>query len=382
MKSGWEVKSLADICVKGSSNISQNQLETEFGVYPIYGASGFIKDISFFHQDKDYISIVKDGAGVGRITLLPAFSSIIGTLQYLMPKENIDIRFLYYLLSKIDFQKYKKGSTIPHVYFSDYSKETVYVPSFPEQKRIVSILDEAFLAIEKAKENAQKNLQNAKELFESYLQSIFANPGDDWVSANLEDYVTFIDYRGRTPNKVEEGMRLITAKNVKMGYLQENPREFVDPKIYSAWMTRGIPLKGDVLFTTEAPLANVAQLDSDEKVAFAQRIIILQPNRKVINQTFLKYLLLSNPLQKKILSLGTGATVVGIKASLLKKIEIKFPELSKQQSIIENLDSILGEMNKLKIVYQYKIEKLEELKKSIMRKAFNGELKTTSEIEI
>ena len=95
MKQGWEIKKLVDICDKASSNVSQNQLTNETGNYPIYGAGGLIKNISFYHRDKEYISIVKDGAGIGRTTLLPAYSSVIGTLQYLMPKENIDIRFLY-----------------------------------------------------------------------------------------------------------------------------------------------------------------------------------------------------------------------------------------------------------------------------------------------
>jgi type I restriction enzyme S subunit len=93
-------------------------------------------------------------------------------------------------------------------------------------------------------------------------------------------------------------MRLITAKNVKMGHLQATPREFVAPGSYDRWMTRGIPRRGDVLFTTEAPLANVAQLDTDEKVVFAQRIIIMQPDAAVLDSTFLKYLLLSQPVQK------------------------------------------------------------------------------------
>src|SRR5258708_31606806 len=107
-----------------------------------------------------------------------------------------------------------------------------------------------------------------------------------------------------------------------MGYLQEAPREFVAPKSYASWMTRGIPQRGDILFTTEAPLANVAQLDTDDKVVFAQRIIIMQPEVTRLDRTFLKYLLLSEPVQKRIHAKGTGATVKGIKASLLKRIEI------------------------------------------------------------
>ena len=131
-----------------------------------------------------------------------------------------------------------------------------------------------------------------------------------WQSQQLGELCRFIDYRGKTPEKTASGLRLITAKNVKMGYLQETPMEFVAPESYESWMTRGIPKIGDVLFTTEAPLANVAQLDTDEKVVFAQRVIVLQPTANNLDRTFLKYLLLSDVAQNRILGQGTGATVL------------------------------------------------------------------------
>lgn len=159
-----------------------------------------------------------------------------------------------------------------------------------------------------------------------------------WQTKTLGALCRFIDYRGKTPEKTNSGLRLITAKNVKMGYLQETPMEFVAPDSYDSWMTRGIPEIGDVLFTTEAPLANVAQLDTDEKVVFAQRVIVLQPSAKDLDRTFLKYLLLSDIAQKRILEQGTGATVQGIKASLLKTIPIEFPPLSEQRRIVGLLD--------------------------------------------
>lgn len=159
-----------------------------------------------------------------------------------------------------------------------------------------------------------------------------------WHTEKLGDLCRFIDYRGRTPVKTDSGLRLITAKNVKMGFLQEEPLEYVKQDSYEGWMTRGIPQKGDVLFTTEAPLANVAQLDTDEKVVFAQRIIILQPKGPNLDRTFLKYLILSDSAQDRIREKGTGATVQGIKASLLKVIKISFPSLPEQQRIVSILD--------------------------------------------
>jgi type I restriction enzyme, S subunit len=162
---------------------------------------------------------------------------------------------------------------------------------------------------------------------------------EHWQISPLDEVVKFIDYRGKTPEKTECGLRLITAKNVKMGYLQNDPMEFIDPATYDQWMTRGIPKKGDVLFTTEAPLGNVTQLDTDEKVVFAQRIIIMQPNREVLDSTFLKYMLLSKFMQDRIHAKGTGATVKGIKAQLLKKVKISFPRsLPEQKRIVSIVD--------------------------------------------
>jgi type I restriction enzyme S subunit len=159
-----------------------------------------------------------------------------------------------------------------------------------------------------------------------------------WKTKALGDVCRFIDYRGKTPEKTADGIRLITAKNVKMGFLQMKPLEFVSRSIYDSWMTRGIPKKGDVLFTTEAPLANIAQLDTDESVVFAQRIIILQPVEPSLDCTFLKYLLLSEVVQQRIHAKGTGATVKGIKASILKTVEIVFPPLPEQHRIVAILD--------------------------------------------
>lgn len=249
------------------------------------------------------------------------------------------------------------------------------LPPLPEQHRIVAILDSAFDSIATAKANAEQNLQNARALFESHLQKVFTERGEGWVDATIGDHIRFIDYRGKTPDKTQSGLRLITAKNVKMGYLQPEPAEFVAPDSYDRWMTRGIPRRGDVLFTTEAPLANVAQLDTGDKVVFAQRIIIMQPNRSKLDCTFLKYLLLSQPVQQRIHQKGTGATVKGIKASLLKTIEISFPQsLKSQQEIVAKLDSLSTETQRLESLYQQKLAALEELKKSLLHRAFSGQL--------
>lgn len=267
------------------------------------------------------------------------------------------------------------GATVDTLTIQKLQSIELVVPPLPEQHRIVGLLDEAFRSIAIAKTNAEKNLQNARAIFESHLQSIFTQPGQGWVETTIGAETKFIDYRGKTPVKTASGVRLITAKNVKMGYLQESPMEFIAATSYKGWMTRGIPQKGDVLFTTEAPLANVAQLDTDKKVAFAQRIIIMQPNAARLHSAFLKYILLSQPVQQRIRTKGTGATVQGIKASLLKLIEISFPKsLVIQEQIVGELDGLREETQRLASIYERKLAMLEALKKSLLHQAFSGEL--------
>jgi type I restriction enzyme S subunit len=296
------------------------------------------------------------------------------------PEKYLTSEWLYYFLSRESFRT--EGATrmtgaVGHKRVSKEFVESCQIPLPPlsEQQRIVGILDEAFAGLATAKANAEKNLQNARALFESHLHEVFTKKGKGWVETTIGKEIRFIDYRGKTPVKTESGIRLITAKNVKMGYLQESPMEFIAANSYASWMTRGIPNKGDVLFTTEAPLANVAQLDTDEKVAFAQRIIIMQPSPARLDCTFLKYLLLSHPVQQRIRSKGTGATVQGIKASLLKTIEISFPKtLEEQNQCVAQLDALSAETQRLAAIYTRKLAALDELKKSLLHQAFTGEL--------
>ncbi len=307
-----------------------------------------------------------------------AFAQRIIVMQ---PEKNeIDQTFLkYMLLSPIVRKRILSkgtGATVQGIKSSLLKKIKISYPqTLSEQQRIVTVLDETFAAIEQAKANVERNLQNAKELFQSELNSIFSQKGEGWVNCNLEDYVNFIDYRGRTPVKTSSGVRLITAKNVKLGYLQIEPQEFIHKDNYCEWMRRGIPNYGDVIFTTEAPLANVAQINMTEKLAFAQRIIVMQPDKNKLDQTFLKYMLLSIPIRNKILEKGTGATVQGIKSKLLKKIDIAFPnEILEQQQIVKRLDALSLETKKLESKYQAKLAALEALKKSVLEKAFKGEI--------
>lgn len=369
----YPTKKLGDIIALEYGKPLPSSKRREGGKYPVYGANGIKDRADVFYYDKPSIILGRKGSAGELALVKEPFWPLDVTYYVTFDERVIDLQFLFNLFQTLELKKLARGVK-PGINRNDVYSIDIPLPPLPEQKRIVKILDEVFENIEKAKENTEKNLRNAKELFEAYLNGVFANPGEGWEYCALNDYVRFIDYRGRTPAKTKSGIRLITAKNIKKGYLQKEPEEFIAHNAYKSWMTRGIPLKGDVLFTTEAPLANVAQLDTDEKVAFAQRTIIFQPDRNQLSPTFLKYLLLSSPIQKRILEKGTGATVKGIKASLLKKIEIYFPDVTEQLRIIAKLDSLSAETKKLEAIYQKKLDDLDELKKSVLKKAFSGEL--------
>ena len=149
--SEWKTVRLGDVCEKGSSNIAQNEITDNNGEYPIYGAAGFIKNVDFYKQDKPYIGIVKDGAGVGRVSVHPAKSSLIGTMQYIFPKENIDIKFLAEFLKYQNLSRFYTGATIPHIYFKDYQNIPLKLPSLQKQKHISAVLDKCTALIAKHK---------------------------------------------------------------------------------------------------------------------------------------------------------------------------------------------------------------------------------------
>ncbi len=131
---------LEDVCKKGSSNLKQSDVVVKSGDYPIFGAAGYISNIDFYHQDKPYIAVVKDGAGIGRTYLLPGKSSVIGTMQYLLPKDNVLPEYLCYVVRYMNLEKFFSGATIPHIYFRDYKNEEFNLDNLSRQQEIVSIL--------------------------------------------------------------------------------------------------------------------------------------------------------------------------------------------------------------------------------------------------
>lgn len=162
---------------------------------------------------------------------------------------------------------------------------------------------------------------------------------NDWTTLPLEECMAaIIDYRGKSPDKTAYGVPLVTAKIIKGGRI-EKPMEFIAEAAFDEWMRRGLPLSGDIVMTTEAPLGEVAQLDG-RRVALAQRVITLRGKPGLLDNTFLKFLMQSSPVQEELRSRGTGTTVVGIRQSELRRVSLSFPPLAEQQAIAAILGSL------------------------------------------
>lgn len=165
---------LEDVCVRGSSNLKQSDVIDKTGEYPIYGAAGYIGNVDFYHQDQPYVAVVKDGAGIGRTSLYPAESSVIGTMQYLLPKENVLPEYLCYVVKYMHLEKYFTGATIPHIYFKDYKKEEFNLDTLDRQKEIVNILGR----IECVISSRQQELQKLDELIKARFVEMFGSIHD------------------------------------------------------------------------------------------------------------------------------------------------------------------------------------------------------------
>ena len=246
---------LGDVCDKGSSNLKQSDVINQNGQYPVYGAAGLLGNIDSYHQDKPYVAVVKDGAGVGRVTLHPGYSSVIGTLQYLLPKENVLPEYLYYVTKHMHLEKYYTGATIPHIYFKDYKNEKFNLDAIEKQQRIVDILKK----IENIIESRQQELQKLDDLIRARFVELFGDPTENpngYQINRLSNYIISLTSgsRGWAKYCVNDGNEwFITIKNVKdCSIITDNMQPIKAPDNAEARRTK--VKEGDLLISITADL--------------------------------------------------------------------------------------------------------------------------------
>lgn len=254
----------------------------------------------------------------------------------------LDEGYLFYRVQPalLELEQTISGTTVKHLSTKDLKRLTWLLPPLDEQRRIAEVLwsmDEAIAANRAALQQSDAALAAlSDELFSEAL----SEDGSGWPKCPLEDMLdNIIDYRGVPPPKAESGVPLLTAKNVRFGYLDFDPREYIAEQDYDSWMRRGLPTSGDIMFTTEAPLGNIAEFPNI-KAALGQRTLTLVPKAGVLNAKFLKWLLLSKPAQGLIWSHATGSTAKGIKQRTFRKLKFGFPTLNEQERIAELLEGL------------------------------------------
>jgi type I restriction enzyme, S subunit len=352
----WEVRKLGDVCEvldnKRKPITKRDRIE---GEYPYYGATGILSYVDEYIFDEKLVLIGEDGAkwesGDNTSFIVEGKYWVNNHAHVIRPNRKIVLdEWIVNYLNFSDLRVYVTGLTVPKLNQEKMRSIEIPIPPLAEQKRIVAILDEAFSAISTAKENAEKNLKNSKELFESYLNSL------NYKKQNLEFLI-----------------------DIKTGKLDSNAAE-QDGKYPFFTCSRETYAINKYAFDCEAILlaGNNAVGDFNVKHysgkfnAYQRTYVITIQNENNLLYRYLYYQLLKSLKEFKELSVGAGTKF--LKIGMIKNIQIALPPIKEQQRIVAKLDALSEQTKKLEAVYTKKIADLDELKKSILQKAFRGEL--------
>ena len=286
-------------------------------------------------------------------------------------------RFLFYGVNSHlkEIEDVTGFTTVKHISSRQILDIDFPAPPFPEQQRIVGILDEAFDGIATAKANAEQNLRNARALFESHLQSVFTQRGEGWVVKRLDDACDLITCGvAAKPQYVDDGVPFLSAKNVKRGEIVWSGYNCVSKKTHDELTKNNKPLRGDILYTRVGSYGEAAVIEEDTEFSVFVSLTLIKPIKDLLNNYYLKYYLNSSEIKelakRSISSSGVGNLNVGT----VREFPIHLPSLTEQAAIVAKLDEISEETQRLESLYQRKLAALDELKKSLLHQAFSGQL--------
>lgn len=380
----WKWVRLSDLVLKHLGGGTPSKLNASFWNGDIPWAS--VKDLKGTVLSTTQDSITEEGLNNSSSNLIPAGTVIVCTrmglgkvaintvpvainqdLRALFLSEKIDKNYFLHFYSGMNIEG--AGTTVKGIKLTELLNLPISLPPVEEQIRIVAKLEEAFAEIDRA-EKAYEELQTLagvlrgqilQEAIKGKLVPQRAEEGvveqigsalderpfeipKSWKWRALDEIFKFVDYRGKTPTKTTDGVRLITASNVRQGYVDHKRIEFISSEEYIDRQNRGISKKGDILFTTEAPLGNVALADLDVYSA-GQRVITLQTDSE--NKKLLMYFMLSPYFQKALKNNATGTTAQGIKAARLKKLMLPVPPVEEQARIASKVEELLKQVDAL-----------------------------------
>ena len=300
----------------------------------------------------------------------------LGPLCYKIKSNDITTmtKYIFYVLTYHSslISDIKKVGSIPAINREDLIQIALSFPCLEEQQKIVDFLSN----IDEVIVQSEAEVQNLEQQKKVAMQKIFSQEvrfrRDDgmeypeWETNSLSELCDYADYRGKTPTKTQNGIFLVTAKNIKQGYIDyEISKEYIAEADYETVMHRGVPKIGDVIITTEAPMGNVAQIDRD-KIALAQRVIKYRGKNGLMDNDYLKQALLSKLFQDELNKRATGGTVKGIKGSVLHTLSLPVPCLEEQQKIADFLSAYDEAIARAK----QELDKWRELKKGLLQQMF------------
>ena len=327
----------------------------------------------------------------------------LGEMIVIRPSLQDTGKYLFYLMLSCRFIEYcnsiSEGAKMPRTAVDDILNAQIPLTSYQERTQIANFLDHKTKQIDELTRIKEQNIELLHEQRTALINQAVTKGLDpnvemkpsgvewigkipkDWSAVPLTKYLeSIIDYRGRTPEKTEDGRFLVTAKNVRDGQIDyEISQEFTSEDEYQRIMTRGMPQIGDVLLTTEAPLGEVANVD-DVSIALAQRIIKFRPKSDRLNPYFLKYWILSYSFQSELRQYATGSTAQGIKASKLCLLKLNLPPLKEQIQIANFLDRKTERIDELISTEQRKVELLKEYRQSLISEVVTGKIDVRSEV--
>jgi type I restriction enzyme S subunit len=400
MKS-WKTKKLSEVCAKITDGTHQTPKYFNEGVIFLSSknvTSGKIDWVNIKYIDEKQhlemhkrvapkvgdILLAKNGTtGVAAMVDRDLVFDIYVSLALLRPLEGLLPDYLLHFinspLAKNQFNKRLKGIGVPNLHLEEIREVEIPLPPLPEQQRIVAILDEAFAAIAKAKTNAEQNLKNAKELFESYLQGVFEN--GNWEEKKLEEICILIS-KGSSPKWQgikyvdEPGVLFVTSENVGENTLLLEKRKYVEGK-FNISDKKSILINGDVLTNiVGASIGRTAIFDLDDVANINQAVCLIRCNQEFLFNEYLMYLLNSPFTKQHLHDNEVNNARANLSLGFFRSLSIPLPELSDQKNVVDKIKSFHMETQRLESIYQQKINDLEELKKSVLQKAFSGELRS------
>jgi len=372
MKQRWELNNWSDV-LEIRSGRNQKEVANPDGEYPILGSAGKVMGYADRYICEEGTTIIGRKGTINSPMFITSKFWNVDTAFGLHALEGLDKYFLFYFCQSFDFTELDKGSGRPSLVKSDLLKIKMPTPPLEEQKQIVAVLDKAFAAIDLAKANIEKNLQNAKELFQSKLNEIFTQKGEGWEEKTLKEIGE--TQTGSTPPTKDRDNYGNFIPFVKPAHFRDDGSIITGDSMLSE---KGFKLarrfeKGSVLMVCIGATIGKTGYSSIE-VTSNQQINALTPTEEY-EPKFFYYALLTKAFYKKVIHASSQATLPIINKSKWESLPVPFPvDREKQKTIVKQLEQLKEKTQELELQYINKLESLVELKKSTLQKAFAGEL--------